>query len=84
MKPDSDHLMAEHHDRYAGSTLDRLALDITRRQQQIRLGETIPAGGYFIGGRSGFGIAIPKRPPWLQRFLMRKLLGWEWIEPWGP
>ena len=37
-------------------------------------------GGYYLGGRLGLGIMFPKKPIWIHRFLMKLLLGWEWID----
>ena len=40
------------------------------------------AGGYYLGGKKGFGVLLDTKPAWLHRVMMRGCFGWEWID--GP
>jgi hypothetical protein len=37
-------------------------------------------GGWYIGGRIGFGIMLQKKPNIIHRFFMKFLLGVEWFD----
>lgn len=58
---------------------DELLMGDDLRLSSTLIRVPVYVGGYFVGGKHGFGFMLEKKPNTVHRFFMKLCLGIEWI-----